>query len=133
MAERAGRRITGRALLLGAVLVLLAVVLAGPTHRYLAARNAAAQAQAQQASNEAKLAELNKQLSQWNDPAYVEQQARERLQYALPGETVYVIVTPGESSPAMGSTPSDTGPERLPGQTWNQRLWGSLQAADSAP
>ena len=41
------------------------------------------------------MAQLQKLKARWNDPAYVEEQARARLQYARPGDTVYVVVDPG--------------------------------------
>ena len=133
MRLRARHRLTGRALVLGAALVLLVVVLAAPVHRYLSARSGVSQAAVQQAQDQKQVAQLQQQLKQWDDPAYVEQQARQRLQFALPGETTYVVITPGKPSNTKGATPTDTSAATLPGQTWNQRLWGSLQAADSAP
>ncbi len=129
----AGRRPpTGRAILLGAVLVFLVVVLASPVHRYLSTRAAVQQAQRQLAANQAELAELQRQQAQWRDPAYVEQQARTRLQYALPGERVYVVVRPGER-PALGGGSTASRPEPSRGDSWSTRLWSSLQAADRAP
>ena len=131
-----GRRrgLTGRALMLGAVIIVLVVILAAPLHRYLSSRGAVEQAQQERRDNQAQLAKLHQQLAQWNDPAYVEQQARTRLQYALPGDTVYVVVRPGEKSDLGGAAARhDTAPVRVPGGTWNQRLWGSVVTADSAP
>jgi cell division protein FtsB len=130
-----GRRrgLTGRALVLGAVIIVLIVILAAPLHRYLSSHGAVKQAQQERRENQAQLAKLHQQLAQWDDPAYVEQQARTRLQYALPGDTVYVVVHPGEKSDLGGAAQHDTVPVRVPGGTWNQRLWGSVVTADSAP
>ncbi|HYU65249.1 MAG TPA: septum formation initiator family protein [Jatrophihabitantaceae bacterium] len=130
-----GRRrgLTGRALVLGAVIIVLVVILAAPLHRYLSSHGAVEQAQQERRENQAQLARLHEQLAQWDDPAYVEQQARTRLQYALPGDTVYVVVHPGEKSGLGGAAQHDTAPVRVPGGTWNQRLWGSVVTADSAP
>jgi len=130
---RARRGITGRALVLSGVVVLLVVVLAAPLHRYLSARGALSQAEQQYRQSQQQLATLQQQSAQWDDPAYVEQQARARLQYAMPGDTVYVVVTPGHTSRIAGSTQGDTDATRIPGQTWNQRMWGTLQAADDSP
>jgi cell division protein FtsB len=130
-----GRRrgITGRALVLGAVLILLAVVLAPPLHRYLAARGAFQQAERQRGEDQRQLAELRQQLAQWNDPAYIEQQARDRLQYAMPGDTVYVVIRPGEKTGIGGQQQGATEAVQIPGGTWNERLWGSVLTADSTP
>jgi cell division protein FtsB len=130
-----GRRrgITGRALVLGAVLILLTVVLAPPLHRFLAARGALQQAAQQRSADQRQLAQLRQQLARWNDPAYIEQQARDRLQYAMPGDTVYVVIRPGEKTGVGGQQQRDTQAVQIPGGTWNERLWGSVLTADSMP
>ncbi len=127
------RGLTGRALVLGAVIIVLVVIMAAPLHRYLSSHRAVEQAQKERRDNQAQLAKLHQQLAQWDDPAYVEQQARTRLQYALPGDTVYVVVHSGEKSDLGGAAQQDIAPVRVPGGTWNQRLWGSVVTADSAP
>jgi cell division protein FtsB len=124
---------TGRALVLGAVIIFLVVILAAPLHRYLSSHGAVEQARQERRDNQAQLAKVQQQLARLDDPAYVEQQARTRLQYALPGDTVYVVVHPGEKSDLGGTAKHDTVPVRVPGGTWNQRLWGSVVTADSAP
>ncbi len=131
--KRRRRGFTGRALVLGGVVVLLVVALAAPLHRYLAARGALHQAEQQQRDSRSELGNLQRQQAQWNDPAYIRQQARSRLQYAMPGDTVYLVVTPGTKTGLTTAGPADSDATRVPGQTWNQRLWGSLQAADSSP
>jgi cell division protein FtsB len=127
------RAITGRALVLGAVLILLTVVLAPPLHRYLAARGAMQQAEQQRGEDQRQLAELRQQLAQWRNPAYIEQQARDRLQYAMPGDTVYVVLRPGEKIGVGGQQQRDTEAVQIPGGSWNARLWGSVLTADSTP
>ena len=135
MIRRRGKRrgLTGRALVLGAVLILLTVVLAPPLHRYLAARSAVQQAEQQRHDDQKQLAELKAQLKQWDNPAYIEEQARSRLQYAMPGDTVYVVVRPGEQTGVGGTPQRDRAAVQVPGGTWNQRLWGSVLTADSSP
>jgi cell division protein FtsB len=130
-----GRRrgITGRALVLGAVLILLAVVLAPPLHRYLGARGALQQAEQQRGEDQRQLAALRHQLARWDEPAYIEHQARDRLQFAMPGDTVYVVIRPGEKTGVGGQQQRDTQAVQIPGGTWNERLWGSVLTADSTP
>jgi cell division protein FtsL len=112
---------------------LLIVVLASPVHRYLATRSALSQAEQQRRANQAELAQLQQQAAQWNDPAYIAQQARARLQFAMPGDTVYVVVSPN-TKPATGvPARRDSTATRVPGDSWNERLWGSIRAADSSP
>jgi cell division protein FtsB len=127
------RGLTGRALVLGAVLILLAVLLAPPLHRYLSARSALQQAQLQRRDDQRQLAELKRQLAQWDDGAYIQAQARSRLQYAMPGETVYIVVRPGQKTGLDDQSQRDTNAIQVPGGTWNERLWGSVLTAGMAP
>jgi len=115
---------------LGAVVVFLVVLLAAPLHRYLSARSSAAQAQEQARKTQQQLDQLRQLDKQQNDPAYIEQQARQRLQYAMPGETTYIVVSAGQNNSLQQAPPDSSAPTRAPGDTWNQRLWGSLQTAD---
>ena len=74
-----GRTITGRALVLGALVVLLLVLLASPLHRYLTSRSDAA------ATPPSSLPTIGRQLQQLpqqqarsgRDPGYIERQARD--------------------------------------------------------
>ena len=80
----------------------------------------------------AKLALLNSELAQWSDPGFIQQQARERLEYAMPGDTVYVVVHPGQQSQIVktdGTAAAAGGPAP---PTWNQRLWHSVRVAGAA-
>jgi cell division protein FtsB len=129
-AARTRRGFTGRALVLGGVVVLLVVALAAPLHRYVAARGALSQAEQEQQDSRLALTDLQRQQAQWNDPSYIEQQARRRLQYAMPGDTVYLVVTPDTKTGLTPAGVPDRGATELPGQTWNQRMWESLRSAD---
>jgi cell division protein FtsB len=119
--------LTGRALVLGGIVVLLIVLLASPIHRYLASRTAISAAAQQLQDDRSRLAELTQQKALYADPGYLQRQARTRLQYAMPGDTVYVVVDKGQRSDieksAGSAAKADTGTE------WNSRLWNSLRAA----
>jgi cell division protein FtsB len=133
VSQRVRRPFTGRALVLGAVVVLLVVLLAAPLHHYLAARSALQQSIAQRDSGQRQLQQLQQLDKQLSDPAYIEAQARIRLQYALPGDTVYQVVQPGTKSNLDAPPPKDTTVSTVYGATWNQRLWGSVETADHSP
>ena len=49
----------------------------------------------------------------------------------MPGETVYVVVRPGDKT-AIEATSGDGESRGASNTTWNQRLWASVQAAGSA-
>lgn len=134
MSERRARRpVTGRALILGAVLVLLVVLLAAPLHRFLAARSAVSQSVASRDATQRELARLRQLDKQLSDPAYIQAQARSRLQYAMPGDTVYQVVDQGTRSGIDGGATKSTTTTTIAGDTWNQRLWGSVKSADHSP
>lgn len=130
-----GRRpvVTGRAIVLGTLVVLLVVLLASPLHRYLGSRSDVAHAAQQLSSDQARLAALAKQQAEWSDPGYIQSQARSRLQYAMPGDTVYVVVGPGQRSGSATTAPAPGAAKQLAGSSWNTRLWGSIASAGSAP
>jgi hypothetical protein len=111
-ASRAPRRaITGRALVLGTLVVLLVVLLASPLLK----------------SDQQQLAELTKQLQRWGDPGFIQQQARVRLQYAMPGDTVYIVTGAGQQSDITKTNAKKDSAKSA--ATWNQRLWETVQKA----
>jgi cell division protein FtsB len=134
-APRAGRPprrtrpvLTGRALVLGGVVVLLVVLLASPIHRYLGSRSGIATTAEQLRKDQHQLGDLKRQKERWSDPGYVQQQARARLQYAMPGDTVYVVVDEGQRSDIEKTAGPASTAKR--GKEWNTRLWDSVRAAD---
>ena len=128
-ARRPRRTVTGRALVLGTVIILLLVLLASPLSRYFSSRSAVNGASSQLTDDRAQLAKLRKQLELWADPGYIQQQARARLQYAMPGDTVYVVVNRGQKNDIAKSA-GDLG--RPTERSWNDKLWASVTKADSA-
>jgi cell division protein FtsB len=120
------RAVTGRALVLGTSVVVLLVLLASPLHRYFNSRSDVGHAAQQLQSDQKQLRDLQAQQRRWSDPGYIQQQARLRLMYAMPGDTVYVVVNPGQKSDIEKTA---TGPAATVSATWNQKLWQSVQAA----
>ena len=109
-------------------MVLLVVLLASPIHRFLASRSDVSSTAQQLVEDNKQLRDLKAQKALWSDPGFIAQQARSRLQYAMPGDTVYVVVDKGQRSDiekTAGSASSKPG-----GTEWNTRLWDSVRAAD---
>lgn len=123
---RTHRPITGRALVLGALVVVLLVLLASPLHRYFASRSDVQKAATQLKDDQQQFSDLARQQQQWSDPGYIQQQARARLQYAMPGDTVYVVVRPGQKTGIDATSGVAAG---APPASWNQKLWRSVQVA----
>jgi cell division protein FtsB len=111
---------------LGVVVVLLLVLLSSPLNRYFGSRSDLADARAQLQHDRAKLSQLETQYRLWSDPGYIQQQARTRLQYAMPGDTVYVVVDKGQRS---GIEKTTVQAEKDDAGSWNTRLWSTVQQA----
>jgi cell division protein FtsB len=112
---------------LGGVVVLMVVLLAAPIQRFLGSRSDVSGAAQQLQQDRAQLAQLTKQKALWSDPGYIQQQARTRLQYAMPGDTVYVVVDKGQRSDIERTSGSTSTQAQGPG--WNSRLMDSIRAA----
>src|SRR5664279_293960 len=131
LVRRPRRAVTGRALVLGTVVVLLVMLLASPLNRYFGSRGDVSNAAQQLAQDRERLAQLGKQKALWSDPGYIQLQARQRLLYAMPGDTVYIVVGHGQKNEIdqTVAAPARAGA----GLNWNAKLWNSVQRADAAP
>lgn len=80
-------------LLVVAGLVVVGAFTLAPTVALLVEqRQDIADLQAQVAAQEENVDDLEAEVAQWDDPAYIEAQARDRLFYVYPGETAYVVL-----------------------------------------
>ena len=118
---------TGRAVLLGGLILLLALTLAGPIRQYLAGRAELVRLAAEGQQLDQREADLHTQLERQSDPAYAERQARERLTYVLPGDRLVIIADgharDGDPGTAPTKAPTDPAP-------WYEGLLDSVKAAD---
>ena len=70
---------------------------------------------------------LQSQVARWQDPAYVEAQARDRLHYVMPGEVGYVVLE-AEEAPAIARVVKPKSDA-----AWYRLVWQSMaDAADTA-
>jgi cell division protein FtsB len=122
--------LTGRAAVLGLVVCALVLSLAYPLKEYLAQRAQLARLEQQRVAAEQRVAVLEQRQKQLTDPAYIKAQVRKRLQYVLPGESVYVVVTPSAGPPTAATSVPDSA-VRHDG-SWYERLWGTVRSADGA-
>lgn len=129
-AARPGRparptRLTGRAALLAVVMCAIALSLAYPVREYIAQRRQIDQLVSTQQSISAQVKSLQAEHQRLQDPAYIEQQARDQLHMCLPAEKCYVIVG--------NSPPPDSTPQQAPAAApWYSKLWQSVKRADQA-
>ncbi|WP_241175760.1 septum formation initiator family protein [Modestobacter sp. KNN46-3] len=128
---RRGPRFTGRAVLLGALVLLLALTLAGPLRQYVAGRQELAELAAEQQALDQRAADLQAQLDRQADPAYIAQQARERLTMVLPGDRLVVVGDAGDPGDTAQDPAGSTA--RNAPVPWYEGLLGSIAAADGNP
>ena len=120
-ADRA--RFTSRAAVLAVVICAIALSLAYPVREYIAQSRQIDQLQAQRQMMLAQLRTLERQQQRLNDPAYVEQLARDRLHFCMTGQTCYVII-------GAGSRHGSAQVAQAAATAWYERLWHSVQQAD---
>ncbi|MET3902150.1 septum formation initiator family protein [Paenarthrobacter sp. 4246] len=118
---------SGRMLALAVVMIAITIMLAPTVKIFLEKRAEISALEAEIAGRKAEQAELNKQLSRWQDPNYVKQQARDRINMVMPGETGYWVFGGEEAAGTPGGrtgSGSSANPENLP---WVDALWESIR------
>ena len=108
-------------------LCVVALSLAYPLRTYLGQRADLAAAVSQQRALEQQVADLQANQAALSDPNYIREQAKRRLQYVTPGDTVYVVqapVTAAASASAAAAAPSGA---------WYTTLWGTLTFGSEPP
>lgn len=122
----AAKSFSGRLLVLIVVLLAVTVMLAPSVNTYLQQRSEISALKADIAAKKQEQQNLQNNLSQWSDPAYIKQQARDRVSMMMPGETGYWVYG-GEGTPAAPEQVSTSAnPEGLP---WVAGLWQSITRA----
>ena len=119
---------SGRMLALAVVMIAITIMLAPTVKIFFDKRAEIAALNADIATSQAEQDSLRQQVSRWEDPNYVKQQARDRINMVMPGETGYWVF--GSDLPA-GTSSSQTGaaaqdPADLP---WVDSLWESIRRA----
>ena len=127
-------RFTGRAAILVLVVAVLTVSYASSLRAYLQQRSHIAELKAQIAERSASIDDLEREKRRWNDPAFVQAQARERFGYLMPGETSYVVL--GEDGKPLESEtdlPDASEVQKREPQAWWGPVWQSTELAGNPP
>jgi cell division protein FtsB len=126
-AARLGRQtaLTARAAILLLAVASVVVAIALPLKIWLGQRGDIARLTAQTHQTQARLGQLNADHRRWQDPGYVEAQARQRLHLVVPGQKTFVVLGKDHSSrlaAARHRAAVTTGP-------WYSQFWQSDKAA----
>ena len=74
---------------------------------------------------------LREDKARWLDRAFVEQQARERFGWVLPGEIGYRVI--GSDGKVEGNVPTLDAPPVPKTKQWYDRLWGTVVESGKPP
>ncbi|MFL6152479.1 MAG: FtsB family cell division protein [Ornithinibacter sp.] len=121
------RRARRGAVLLSIVAFLL-VLLGSTVAAYVGQQGDIAALEDKVAGQQQEVEALTAAQERWRDPAYVEQQARQRLKFVMPGERSYTVL---DAKPATG-TADPVGALAVPDVPlpWYQTVWESTRTAD---
>lgn len=98
------RSFSGRLLVLGLAMGVVTLLLAPNVHTYLEQRAEISALREDIAAREAQQGIYKSELARWDDPAYIKQQARDRVSMLMPGETGYWVYGAEELSAAEEGT-----------------------------
>ena len=114
-----------------AIVGIAVLVTLVPTARSLARQRAdIAALEAQVAQGKADVAALRAETEKWSDPAYIEQQARERLKFVKPGDKSYSVIDPPSTTTAPSTKVVVAAPRADASAPWYGRMWQSVRIAD---
>jgi cell division protein FtsB len=119
-----GTSVTTRAAVLLGVLAILAASYALPVRAWLDQREQLSEVAEQRDVLQAEVAELREAVALWEEPAYVRAQARERLNYVLPGEVGLVVLGTESTAPPEPATGAV-----VPVPEGDQPWWSTLVSA----
>ncbi len=121
------RTFSGRMIVLTLVTLVVISFLVPTVRTYFQQRAEISELEAEIAAEQQLQNELETDLARWDDPEYVRQQARERINLVMPGERRYHVI--GEPE-----IPADVPEHHEPGEVrtdlpWGDALWDSLVRA----
>lgn len=122
-------RFARRAVVLLSIVAFLAVILGSTVAAWIHQRGQIAALRDQVAAQEQDVATLRAEQERWSDPAYVEQQARQRLKFVRPGEKSYTVLDPAPKPGTPAVAPDVAQPRDL--LPWYETVWESTRTADA--
>lgn len=121
--------LTHRVIALVAVAAILVVSFVSSLSVYFRQQHQIVATEQAIADNSQAIADLQDQWARWQDPAYIEAQARDRLGWVMPGEIGYRVVD-ANGAVIGGLVPTIGAQDATPTGPWYETLWQSLQLAD---
>ena len=125
------RQFSLRALAILLFAVFGVVVVAGPLTQYLDQQQEKRDLLQQYEDTTARVKVLEQELARWQDDDYVRSQARERLGYVMPGETLYLVSDPEEGTPdeLLAQRTQEVNDRRRRATPFYVTMWDSITVA----
>lgn len=127
------RRFSGRLLVLAIVMAVLTMLLTPNVHTFLLQRAEITSLEQDIAAQKTQESAYQQALARWDDPAYIKQQARDRVSMLMPGETGYWVYgadgVSTDARPAAKGSANSAAPATQ--QPWLDGLWDSIQKSAS--
>jgi len=118
------RTFPGRMIVLSIVVLVVISFLVPTVNSFFQQRSEMLELQSQIAAEQEEQAQLQSELIRWDDPEFVRQQARERLNLVMPGEHRYQVMgDAAEESQDLEELEAAEVRQDLP---WAEALWDSL-------
>ncbi|NVM99954.1 septum formation initiator family protein [Arthrobacter sp. SDTb3-6] len=129
------RSFNGRLLVLGLAMAAVTVALAPNIHTYMDQRAEISALKQDIVAQTAQQGVAKSELARWDDPAYVKQQARDRVSMLMPGETGYWVYGEAAASQPDGTpaaAPAAAGQSAIKATTvttepWVDSLWQAVE------
>lgn len=131
------RSFSGRLLVVGLAMAAITVMLAPNVHTFLEQRAEISDLKASIAAESAQQGAYKSELARWDDPAYVKQQARDRVSMLMPGETGYWVYgadgvestgNPADAAKVAASAASSAkNATEVTTEPWLDSLWTSIE------
>ncbi|MGO4188023.1 septum formation initiator family protein [Pseudarthrobacter sp. TAF60_1] len=119
---------SGRMLALAVVMIAITIMLAPTVKIFFDKRAELTALNDDIAARQAEGDRLRQQISRWQDPNYVKQQARDRINMVMPGETGYWVF--GSDLPAGSRSSQNAAAAQDPADLpWVDSLWESVRRA----
>jgi cell division protein FtsB len=118
---------SGRMLALAVVMIAITIMLAPTVKIFIDKRAEIAALEADIAASKADQDNLKRQVSRWQDPNYVKQQARDRINMVMPGETGYWVFGSDLPAGASASQPGAAAAQDPANLPWVDSLWESIR------
>ncbi|KRC58847.1 hypothetical protein ASE14_19485 [Agromyces sp. Root81] len=126
-------RFSGFSLIMMGVLVLAVVVLAPTIAAYAQQRQQIAELRAAVSAQEEEVQRLRDERERWNDDTFIVTQARERLDYVMPGEVSYLVIDDRTEAAKTDATAEVSAEVTESKGDWMRTLLDSVLTAGLAP